>query len=210
MKDQVIIKAESFVGYDGVLRFPRELLRSAETFAGKSVLISVEEKLPFRTLDQNAYYFAAIVRPITEFFIEHGEPFNELIVHEILKTKFLGVYRPNPTTGEIELLYVRSSSSLKVFEFSFYIEDCIRYAAEDLELTIDPPKERRADFVFSQYPKEGEVYKTYVKRIERYLEDITRPEDLLRYFGQNEDWTSDEKIKSIFRKRYQEITEKRA
>jgi hypothetical protein len=205
MKDQVIIKAESFVGYDGVLRFPRELLRSAETFAGKSVLISVEEKLPFRTLDQNAYYFAAIVRPITEFFIEHGEPFNELIVHEILKTKFLGVYRPNPTTGEIELLYVRSSSSLKVFEFSFYIEDCIRYAAEDLELIIEPPRTSRAEFSFLEYPKEGESRKRYLKRITGYVEDITRREDLLRYFRQNEDWNDDVDIKAIFRERYQTL-----
>lgn len=201
MKDPIIIKAESFVGYDGVLRFPRELLRSAETFTGKSVLITVEEKIPFRTLDQNAYYFAAIVRPITEFFIEHGEPFNELIVHEILKTKFLGVYRPTKT-GEVELLYVRSSSSLKVFEFSFYIEDCIRYAAEDLGLVIEPPRTSRAEFSFLEYPKEGESRKRYLKRITGYVEDITRREDLLRYFRQNEDWSNDKDVKLIFRERY--------
>lgn len=205
MKDQVIIKAESFVDRDGFLRLPRELVRGAAVFTGKPVIISVEEKLPFRTLDQNAYYFAAIVRPITDFFIEHGEPFNEQIVHDILKTKFLGVYRPVPGTSEVELLYVRSSSSLKVFEFSFYIEDCIRYAAEDLELVIEPPRKSRAEFSFLEYPKEGESRKRYLNRITGYVEDITRKEDVLRYFRQNDDWNDDDEIKSIFRKRYDAI-----
>lgn len=205
MKDQVILKAESFVDNQGRLRLPSDLLRKAAIFSGKKVFVSVEEKLPFRSLDQNAYYFAAIVRPITEFFIEHGEPFNEQIVHDILKTKFLGVYRQKPGSSEVELLYVRSSSSLKVFEFAFYLEDCIRYAAEDLELTIDPPKKATAEFSFLEYPKKGESRNRYLKRITGYVADIFRKEDVLRYFRQNPDWATDDQIKDIFRQRYNAV-----
>lgn len=208
MKDQVIIKAESFVDRDGRLRLPKELVVRSAVFSGKSVIVSVEEKLPVRTGSQNDYYFVAIVRPITEFFVDCGEPFNEQIVHDILKTKFLGVYRPNPTTGEVELLYVRSSSSLKVFEFSFYIEDCIRYAADDLGLVIEPPKTCRADFSFLEYPKEGESRKRYLNRIKGYVDDISTKDDLLRYFKQNEDWSTDDEVKTIFRERLNAIEKK--
>lgn len=208
MKDQVIIKAESFVDLNGRLRLLKELVVRSAVFSGKAVVISVEEKLPFRTNSQNDYYFVAIVRPITEFFVECGEPFNEQIVHDILKTKFLGVYRMNEKTGEVELLYVRSSSSLKVFEFSFFIEDCIRYAAEDLGLTIEPPKTSRAEFSFLEYPKEGESRNRYLKRIRGYVDDISTKDDLLRYFRQNEDWTTDGEVKSIFRERFNFIESK--
>lgn len=205
MKDKVL-KADSFVDQRGIIRLPRSLIEgAANLFTGKDVVITIAPKSEFRSLDQNSYYWVAIVNAITDRFNDLGERFTPDIVHEILKYKFLRVFRYSEKTGQVEVEYIRSSSSLKMYEFAFYIEDCIRYAAEDLELPIEPPTRARKDFNFAQYPKDKEKRPTYLKRITRYVEDIFSEDDLVRYFNQNTDWEHDAEIKAIFRARYQAI-----
>lgn len=205
MKDKVL-KFEAFVDQKGILRLPRRLLDDAAIlFTGKEVIGTLQDRAEVRTADQNAYYWVAIVNPICDRFNDLGERFTPDIVHEILKYKFLRVFKYDGDTGEVLVEYVRSSSSLKVHEFCFYIEDCIRYAAEDLELTIEPPKKKRAEFNFSQFEKPKETRRAYLKRIGRYVEDIFEVPDLKRFFNQNDDWKEDIDVKAIFRTRADQI-----
>lgn len=200
------LKFESFVDQKGTLRIPRLLMEGAgSAFFGKEVYIEVYAKEDIRTLDQNAYYFVAIVEPITDRYNELGERFDPDIVHEMLKYRFLRVTRYNPKTGDVETAYVKSTASLSVPEFSFYIEDCIRYAAEDLELVIEPPTKARPEFSFPWYQKAKEKRQAYVTRIGGHLEQLFTEPDLLRYFRQNDDWVEDDEIKGLFRARLEAI-----
>ena len=198
------------VSQSGRLTLPRLLLDAvAANLAGQTVEVTIEDVAEKRTPNQMGYYFAGIVDPITDRFNELGERFSPDDVHEILKYKFLKVVVFSEDTGEVLVEYVRSTGSLKVYEMSFYMEDCIRYAATDLELSIDPPKVRRADYIFPIFPKTTEARPKYVARISGYLEDIFDIKHLERFFYQNDEWKDDVEIKSLFTKRKLEINKLR-
>lgn len=201
-----VLKAEAFVDDRGILRLPRQFINDAATlFTGKEVFLSLEERIEFRSQDANAYYWVAIVGPVCDRFNELGERLTKDVVHEVLKYKFLRVFDYDPVTGDPYVKYIQSTSKLKVPDFSFYLEDCIRFAAEDLDLPIEPPKKRREDFVFREYQRSNESRKTYLKRIESYVLELYNEADLLRYFRQNDDWADDLEIKAIFRDRTNSI-----
>lgn len=200
------IKAKAFVNAGGIIKLPRSLIEGAAArFAGKEVNVTIEEVSERRSEDQNAYYWVAIVNPICDKWNDLGERLLPDTVHEILKYKFLRVVKMDEETAEVMVEYVRSTSNLKMFEFAFYIEDCIRFAAESLELAIEPPKKEREEFQFAIFPRLKETRETYVKRIAKYVADIFTIDDLLRYFNQNEDWETDVEIKAIFKAKKLEI-----
>lgn len=193
------IQTRAFVSESGQLMLPRPVIDGvAARFSGRDVFVTIEDAAERRTPNQNGYYWAAIVEPITEAFNDLGERFDTDTIHEILKYKFLRVIISDQNTGEVLVEYVRSTASLKVYEMSFYIEDCIRYAAETLELVIEPPRACRADYIFPIFPKRNEDREKYVERIRSYLEDIFTRDHLLRFFKQNDDWVNDDEIRALF------------
>ena len=188
----------AFVDDSAKLTLPRSLFEDvANHLRGRKVFVTIEDAAGVRSLDQNAYYHTAIVEPITRRFNELGERFDEKMVHEILKYKFLKEYKCDEH-GEIKFEYVKSTAELKVYEFVLFVDDCIRYAAEDLELPIEPPRRRRSDYIFPIFAKDTEPREKYVKRVAKYLEDIFDINHLVRFFSQNDDWTNDTEIKSLF------------
>lgn len=193
------------VTHDGKLILPREIIAGLHELTGRRVRVSVEDAANKRSDNQNAYYWAAIVTPITDRFNDLGERFTTETVHEILKYKFLRVFVHDPETAEVKFDYVRSTSSLKIFEFFFYCEDCARYAAESLELTIEPPTVKRAEYVFPIFQAAAQEREKYLAKIAGYLEDVFEQEHVTRFFRQNPDWESDDGVKRLFRKRYDEI-----
>jgi hypothetical protein len=195
----------SFVSNDGKLTLPREIIVGLGELAGKRVTVTIEDETGKRSPNQNAYYWAAIVTPITDAFNDLGERFTTDIVHEILKYKFLRVFVPDTVTGEVKFDYVRSTSDLKVFEFAFCIEDCIRYAAETLSLAIEQPTDKRQEYIFPIFQEQAQERAKYLEKIEGYLQDIFDKEYVKRFFRQNPDWKDDTKIKSLFRKRFDEL-----
>jgi hypothetical protein len=199
-----------FVSADGRLSLPREVLAGLCELTGRRVHVTVEDAAAKRSNNQNAYYWAAIVEPITDRFNELGERFTPETVHEILKYKFLRVTVPDPETGEVAHSYVRSTASLKTFEFFFYCEDCARYAAEALELVIEPPAQKRGEYVFPIFQKEKQSREKYLAELEENLKDIFEPEHVARFFRQNPDWEADEDVKRLFRLRYDEILRTKA
>lgn len=188
----------AFVDDSAKLILPRSFFEDvAIHLKGRKVFVTIEDADGIRTIDQNAYYHAAIVEPITRRFNELGERFDVGDVHEILKYKFLKEFRIDEH-GEIKFEFVRSSSELKVYEFILFVDDCIQYAAEHLELAIEPPRKRRTDYIFPIFPKETEQRQKYVKRIAGYLDDIFEIEYLKRFYEQNDDWETDTEIKALF------------
>lgn len=200
------ITAKGFVSESGQLMLPRLVLQGvAAEFQGRELFVTFEDAATIRTPNQNGYYWAGIVEPITERFNDLGERFDTGKVHEILKFMFLKVTVFSESTGEVLVEYVRSTSDLKVYEFAFYMEDCIRYAAETLQLVIEPPKARRSDYIFPIFPGKKEAREKYVERIKSYVEDIYDIEHLRRYFGQNPDWETDSEVKNLFTVRKAQI-----
>lgn len=199
MRNDRKIQTKAFVSESGQLMLPRPVIEGvAARFSGRDVFITIEDDAERRTPNQNGYYWAGIVEPITDKFNDLGERFDTDTVHEILKYKFLRVIIPDEDTGEVLVEYVRSTSSLKVYEMSFYMEDCIRYAAVDLDLVIEPPRARRADYIFPIFPKKNEAREKYTERIRSYLDDIFTIDHLSRFFEQNDEWKTDDDIRALF------------
>lgn len=193
------IKTKAFVSDNGQLILPRLALQGvAGQFSGREVFVHIEDAAGKRTPNQNGYYWAAIVEPLTQAFNDLGERFFPGEMHEILKYKFLKVSLFDERSGEIWVEYIRSTGDLKVYEMAFYIDDCIRYAAETLGLAIEPPKARRTDYIFPIFAKAKEPREKYVDRIRSYLDDIFTKEHLHRFFLQNEEWETDDEIRGLF------------
>lgn len=101
------------------------------------LVVILEKKHATRSLAQNAWYFGGIVAAISDYT---GYTPDE--VHEFCKAKFL----PNRVTmadknGEVveEVVVGRSTSTLNKIEFSDYIENIRKWAAESLDLNIHDP-----------------------------------------------------------------------
>jgi hypothetical protein len=90
------------------------------------VIIKRPEKI--RTDPQNRYYFGVVVKILAD---ELGYTKDEL--HEALKWKFLQVPGPLPT--------VKSTAKLSTVEFIDYIDEVVRWAAQDLGVVLPDPEE---------------------------------------------------------------------
>lgn len=91
-----------------------------------------------RSLDQNAYYWAAVVTPFTDWLREvYGDSqIDKEQAHEMLKVKILGLQKKE-VEGETLTLIPRSKT-LTVEEFSEYIEKCAAWLAEFCEIVVVP------------------------------------------------------------------------
>lgn len=91
-----------------------------------------------RSLDQNAYYWAAVVTPFTDWLREaYGDSqINKEQAHEMLKVKILGL-QEKEIDGETFTLIPRSKT-MTVEEFTEYIEKCAAWLAEFCEIIVVP------------------------------------------------------------------------
>lgn len=189
---------------DSKVKLPRDFRsRVAGLFEGKEIVVTVEAKVPARSSDANAYYWAVIIQEIRDGLFEvFGENLMPKEVHEFLKLRFLKVQKVDELTGEVILEYSRSTAGLKVHEFAFYLEECIQFAAVYLQVAIPPPAKFKGEYKFAEFQREAETFADYKKRIAGYLEEIkTRPE-LQRYFECNGAWKREPEIREIFNERW--------
>lgn len=102
-------------------------------------LVEVTDKRK-RTLNQNAFYWSVIVPLCRAALYDFGwdDIRTDADAHEYLMSKFLARKMVNKTTGELWLVYQRTSK-LTVPEMSAYIEDICRWAAQELEIAIPSP-----------------------------------------------------------------------
>ena len=90
-----------------------------------------------RTLDQNAYYWVAVVTPFVEWLEdEWGDKIEPEQAHEMLKQRILGV-KYKEIAGQ-PLAIPPSSRNLDIEEFSIYVEKCIQWLAEFCGIVVVP------------------------------------------------------------------------
>jgi hypothetical protein len=112
----------------------QKLLRSKRDC---ELVLVLEKKHATRSLAQNAFYFGVVLACISEYT---GYTTDEL--HEFCKARFL----PKRITladknGEVteEIVIGTSTTTLNKVQFSDYIEDIRKWAAETLDLNIPNP-----------------------------------------------------------------------
>lgn len=102
--------------------------------------VSLKPRKLTRSLNQNAYYFAAVVQPFRDWLrIEFGDPQIDLDqAHEMLKVRILGMdEKLVDSTGEVLILIPRSKT-LDTWEFAQYIEKCAEFLASFAGIVVLP------------------------------------------------------------------------
>lgn len=93
-----------------------------------------------RSLDQNAYYWAAVVQPFTDWLRENygDSKIDKEQAHEMLKVKVLGLTEKQIPGSDETITIIPHSKTLTVEEFSEYIEKCAAWLAEFCEIVVVP------------------------------------------------------------------------
>ena len=194
------------VADNGEIMLPRRFRTDvARLFPGRDIVVIVERRRRKRTQNQNAYYWAVIVQMICDGLNAAGENVNPQEVHEFLKFRFLRIQKTDPDTGELLWEYSRSTSALKAFEFSLYLDQCIQFAAEYLGIQIPPPHTQTEMYSFPEYQGLKESRPDYLERVALQLADITHRWQLEKYFQQVPEWANDVEVRNLFNIRWSEL-----
>jgi len=133
------------VRYHGVFDAKGKLQAAAfanalNAFASRRVpvVLTVEEDKGKRSNTANAYYWGVIVEMIHAGMKDAGHEVTREGTHELLKFRFLKEDRPLGNDGEF-VTFVKSTTELNREEFGVYLEHCIRFAAEYLNVVIPEP-----------------------------------------------------------------------
>jgi hypothetical protein len=103
--------------------------------------ITIHPRKITRSLNANAYYFAAVVVPFREWLQENwGESFTTEQAHSLLKTKVLGAIEKTDTkTGEVFEI-VPTTHNMEKHDFGEYIEKSSAWLAEFCQIVVLPPE----------------------------------------------------------------------
>ena len=102
--------------------------------------VRIKPRKRTRTLDQNNYYFVAIVQVFRDWLREqYGDPMiTSDQAHEMLKVKILGLdERLIEGTNEV-LNFIPRSKTLSTEEFGVYIDKCSNWLAAFCEILVVP------------------------------------------------------------------------
>lgn len=116
----------------------QEFRNAFRFFEGQAVTVTVDEYSDDRTVQQNKYLWAVVYPEIRDGYRELGYDVNTEQIHGMMGSKFL--MRPILQNGEVVAHYIHSTAKLNKVEFSFYVEQLMRHAAEDLSVAISPPQ----------------------------------------------------------------------
>ena len=113
---------------------------------GKDVTLTIEEySKEKRTTYQNKWYWS-VVRQVSNALNDIGYRMTEAETHAYLGSMFLTKVIDNPIQKG-NIVIIRSTTSLGVKEFSQYMEDILRFSAENLDLVIEHP----SDWLMKKY-----------------------------------------------------------
>jgi hypothetical protein len=113
------------------------------TFKNVDVVIIIKKRGK-RSLPQNAYYWAVLVKEIQLRLRELGTDVDMDDVHEFLKQKFN--YERVVTVDGEAIDIGKTTTEMNKEEFGSYIDRIIEWAAMTLEITIPLPNEQTAMF----------------------------------------------------------------
>lgn len=105
------------------------------------VVLTVEEYKDKRSNQANRYYWGVIVELIHRALNEGGFEVSREGTHDLLKFRFLKEDKPLGEDGEF-ITVIKSTTELDKEEFGAYIERCIQFAAEYLNVVIPEPGEQ--------------------------------------------------------------------
>ena len=132
----------------GEIKLPKRLRAEVgKTFAGKDVIVTFARPKKTRSSEQNRYYWGVVVRMVCEGFQALGNPVNPdsvedaELVHTYLKRRFLEPIRVADANGEIHELEPSLEDAAKQ-EMGEYIDKCIAFALEYLNIHIPAPNEQ--------------------------------------------------------------------
>ena len=121
----------------------KRLKEDLRQFKPCDVVITIKKK-GRRSVLQNAYYWAVVVKEIQVRFRELGHDVEDGDVHEYLKCRF---HAERIVTDQGELLELpKSTTEMNKDEFSEYIERIREWAASTLEITIPDPGQQTEMF----------------------------------------------------------------
>lgn len=200
------ITFEGTVADNGDITLPRRFKSDvARLFSGREIVLTVERKRKKRSLNQNAYYWAVVIQMIYEAMNDAGDNVTIKEVHEFLKFRFLRIQKVDQNTGVLLYEYSRSTSALKTFEFSIYVDQCIQFAATFLGITIPLPYTQIETYSFPEHQSAKESRQEYLERIFGYVAEIDQRPKLKMYFRQNPDWQKDDDVRNLFNLRWSQL-----
>ena len=138
-----MIKTEIFCNVEnGKVISNRKLLADTlATFSGR-ISITIQKVKKVRSNQQNRYLHAAFTILSTELINYTGdERYTAVMVKDIVKCKFLTVDMINESSGEVIGTRIKSTAELSTLEMNEFIENMIRWAAEQFNITIPYPNE---------------------------------------------------------------------
>lgn len=120
------------------------ILRALQQFEGKNITLTIEQTKSKRSNPQNKYYWGLVIPLIKEgLYNNYGQVFNtETIHYYLLSARFAPVNTLiNEDTGEVIDIKIRTSEMSKT-QFSDYILEIQKFAAEFLNIEIPLPNEK--------------------------------------------------------------------
>jgi len=105
------------------------------------VMLTVQRLKGGRSSQANRYYWGVVVELIFKALKEGGIEITREGTHELLKMRFLTTDLRLGVEGEVVTM-MRSTTELAQDEFGAYIEHCVQFAAEYLNVVIPGPGEQ--------------------------------------------------------------------
>jgi NinB protein len=113
-------------------------LAKALTIAGRKAHIQIREAEDDRSVRQNAYYWAVVLKEISEQAAIEGQRWTADAWHELCKRQFLGYeIKKVKVAGRKKATIIRrlrSTTGLSVRKFSDYLEQILAFASTDLSV----------------------------------------------------------------------------
>jgi hypothetical protein len=124
----------------GALEVNKARLRAAlGAMSDGPVVVTIERKKAKRSVQANAYYWAVVVKGITDATGQDGESIHEFLRREC---NAMRVELTNRNGGEVYETWVgKSTSALNVNDFYDYVERCRAWAGTFLGLELPDPTE---------------------------------------------------------------------
>ena len=111
-----------------------------QLFNGANVEVVISKKKKTRSLQQNSYYWSAVVPIVRQALKDSGIIMSSEDTHELLKFNCNLKEHVNAKTGEV-LTSIGSTKNLSTVEFMDYIAEIKRWSAEFLNIVIPDPAE---------------------------------------------------------------------
>lgn len=111
--------------------------RIAEKTEGEDTywVLSLEKRRRIRSLNQNEYYFAVIVKMFSEY-----TGYDKEESHQYLASRFLSYQKDSST-------FIKSTAKLTTLEFEQYLEQCRVFMWHEFKLHVPMPNEVTNDML---------------------------------------------------------------